>query len=180
VQKAIVGCFLLLVVSFAWGQEKIKIGYIDLQRAISESEAGKKAKDNFQSEVKRVESDLLKEKQEIERIKGELDKKGALLREEERSNLEREFQRRYNGYQRTMRDSQEELRQREGELTTRILKDLQAVVAEVGKSEKFTLIMERSQMLYSDQAIDITSRVLEIYNGRTGGKATAGKAPQGK
>ncbi len=179
-QKVIVSCVLLLGVSFAWGQEKIKIGYIDLQRAISESDAGKKAKDNFQSEVKRVESDLLKEKQEIERIKAEIDKKGALLREEERSNLEREFQRRAVGYQRTMRDSQEELRQREGELTGRIFKDLQAVVVEVGKSEKFTLILERSQMLYSDQGIDITSRVLDIYNGRTSGKATPGKTSQGK
>jgi Skp family chaperone for outer membrane proteins len=79
-----------------------------------------------------------------------------------------------------MRDSQEELRQRESELTARIVKDLQAVVVEVGKSEKFTLILERSQMLYSDQAIDITSRVLDIYNGRASGKATAGKASQGK
>jgi outer membrane protein len=125
--------------------------------------------------VKRAEGDLIKEKQEIERLKGELDKKGALLRDEERNNLEREFQRRYVGYQRSVRDSQEELRQREGELTSQIVKDLQSVVVEVGKSEKFTLILERSQMLYSDQGIDITAKVLEIYNGRTGGKATKGK-----
>jgi Skp family chaperone for outer membrane proteins len=76
VQKAILTCVLLLGVSFAWAQEKIKIGYIDLQRAISESDAGKKAKDNFQSDVKRVESDLLKEKQEIERIENS---RGATL-----------------------------------------------------------------------------------------------------
>ena len=175
-KSVIVTVALLLMVSAAWGQDgKIKIGYIDLQRAISESEAGKKAKERFQSEVKRAEGDLIKEKQEIERLKGELDKKGALLRDEEKNNLEREFQRRYVGYQRSVRDSQEELRQREGELTSQIVKDLQSVVVEVGKSEKFTLIMERSQMLYSDQGIDITAKVLEIYNGRTGGKATKGK-----
>jgi Skp family chaperone for outer membrane proteins len=48
-----------------------------------------------------------------------------------------------------------------------ILKDLEQVVAEVGKAEKFTLILERSQILYSDQGIDITSRVIESYNSRT-------------
>lgn len=175
-KSVIVTVALLLMVSAAWGQDaKIKIGYIDLQRAISDSEAGKKAKERFQSEVKRAEGDLIKEKQEIERLKGELDKKGALLRDEERNNLEREFQRRYVGYQRSVRDSQEELRQREGELTSQIVKDLQSVVVEVGKNERFTLILERSQMLYSDQGIDITSKVVEIYNGRSAGKATKGK-----
>ncbi|MGH7847244.1 MAG: OmpH family outer membrane protein [Candidatus Binatia bacterium] len=175
-KSVIVTVALLLMVSAGWGQDtKVKIGYIDLQRAISESQAGKKAKEKFQSEVKRAEGELLKEKQEIERMKGELDKKGALLRDEERNNLEREFQRRYVGYQRSVRDSQEELRQREGELTSQIIKDLQSVVVEVGKNEKFTLILERSQMLYSDQGIDITPKVVEIYNGRTGGKATKGK-----
>ena len=175
-KSVIVTVALLLMVSAAWGQDaKIKIGYIDLQRAISESEAGKKAKERFQSEVKRAEGDFLKEKQEIERLKGELDKKGALLRDEERNNLEKEIQRRYVGYQRSVRDSQEELRRREVELTSQIVKDLQSVVVEVGKSEKFTLILERSQMLYGDPGIDITPKVVEIYNGRTGGKATKGK-----
>jgi len=37
----------------------------------------------------------------------------------------------------------------------------------VGKAEKFTLILERSQILYSDQAIDITTKVIDVYNSRT-------------
>jgi outer membrane protein len=179
VKSLIITCVLLLAAS-GWAQERVKIGYIDLQRAIRESESGKRAKDTFQSEVKRVEADLLKEKQEIERLKAEIDKKGALLRDEERGNLEREFQRRYVGYQRSMRDSQEELRQREGELTSRIIKELESVVVEVGKAEKFTLIFERSQLLYSDQGIDITAKVVELYNGRAGARPAAGKPAPAK
>ncbi|HWP56335.1 MAG TPA: OmpH family outer membrane protein [Candidatus Acidoferrales bacterium] len=175
-KSVIVTVFLCLLVSRAWGQDgRIKIGYIDLQRAINESEAGKKAKERFEAEVKRAEGELLREKQEVERLKTELDKKGPLLRDEERGNLERELERKYVGYQRSIRDSQEELRRRQGELTSQIVKDLQAVVVEVGKSEKFTLILERSQLLYSDQGIDITPRVVEIYNGRTAAKASKGK-----
>lgn len=166
---------LLLAVLPAAAQDRIKIGYIDLQRVIVESQAGKRAKERLQSEAKKAEAELLKERQEVERLKGEIDKKGALLKEEDRRNLEREFQRRYLGYQRSLRDSQEELRQREGEMTAEILKEVEKIVAEVGKSEKFTLILERSQLLYSDQGIDITPRVLEIYNSRSAGKAVKGK-----
>lgn len=147
-------------------QERVKIGFIDIQRAISDSQAGKRAKDKFQAQVKKVEAELMKEKQELERLKADLDKKGPLMKEEQRRTIEADLQRRYVNYQRTMSDHQQELRQRENALTADILKELEAIVNEVGKMDKFTLILERSQILYSDQAIDITNRVIEVYNNR--------------
>lgn len=167
---------LLILLSFpAWAEERIKIGFVDIQRAINESQAGKKAKEQFQTQVKKAESDLLKEKQEVERLKSEVDKKGPLLKDEERRNLEMDLQKRYLGYQRSMQDYQQELRQREGEMTADILRDLEKIVSELGKAEKFTFILERSQVLYSDHAVDITNRVVEIYNGRGAGKPTKSK-----
>jgi outer membrane protein len=69
-----------------------------------------------------------------------------------------------------MTDYQQHLRQREGEMTGDILKELEKIVSEVGKAEKFTLILERSQILYSDQGIDITNKVIEAYNSRAKSK----------
>jgi outer membrane protein len=157
---------LALSPALASAQEKIKIGFIDIQRAITESAAGKKAKARFDAQVKKAEGDLLKEKQELERLKSDFDKKGPLLKEDERRNLEADLQRRYLQYQRTGQDHQQELRQREGEMTNDILKELQQIVTDVGKAEKFTLIFERSQILYNDQAIDITNKVIETFNSR--------------
>jgi outer membrane protein len=151
-------------------QERVKIGFIDFQRAITESAAGKKAKARFDAHVKKAESDLLKDKQELERLKSDFDKKGPLLKDDERRNLEADLQRRYVQYQRTMQDHQQELRQREGEMTQDIIKDLQQIVTDIGKMEKFTLIFERSQILYHDQAIDITSKVIETFNSRAKSK----------
>lgn len=174
-KKRFVLLFLILFSLPAWAEEKIKIGFVDIQRAINESQAGKKAKERFQAQVKKAETDLLKEKQEVERLKGEVDKKGPLLKDEERRNIEMDLQRRIVGYQRTMQDYQQELRQREGEMTADILRDLEKIVTELGKAEKFSFILERSQVLYSDQAVDITNKVVEIYNNRTGGKPTKSK-----
>lgn len=157
--------FVLLLPAVASAQ--VKIGFIDVQRAISESAAGKRAKDRFQAQVKKAEADLLKEKNELERLKAELDKKGPLLKDDERRNLEGDLQRRYVTYQRSMSDQQQDLRQKEGEMTADILKELEKIVNEVGKAEKFTLILERSQILYSDQGIDITNKVIEVFNSRS-------------
>ena len=152
--------------SFVSAQERIRIGFIDIQRVIAESQAGKRAKDRFQAQVKKAEADLQKERQELERIRNDIDKKGPLLKDEERRNMEADFQKRSVNLQRTMGDYQQDLRQKESVMMSDILKELEAIVNEVGKAEKFTLILERSQILYSDQGIDITNKVIETYNSR--------------
>jgi outer membrane protein len=170
VKYGLVLVLLAVTSTFALAQDKVKIGFIDIQRAISESTAGKRAKERFQVQVKKAEADLLKEKAELERLKTDLDKKGQLMKEDERRNLEADLQRRYVNYQRSAGDYQQELRQKEGEMMSDILKELEGIVNEVGKSEKFLLILERSQILYSDQGIDLTNKVIELYNNRTKAK----------
>jgi len=119
--------FWLVLISLAlsWtvasAQDRVKVGFIDIQRAISESQPGKRAREKFQAQVKKVESELLKEKIELERLKNDLDKKGSVLKEDERRSLETDLQKRFVNYQRSMSDFQQELRQKEGEMTGDIL-----------------------------------------------------------
>ena len=158
--------WLLILSAPVLAQDKIKIGFIDIQRVIQESQAGKRAKERFQAQVKKAESDIMKERQDLDRLKSDLEKKGPLMKEEERRNMESDFQKRSVALQRSMSDYQAELQQKNNQLMADILKDLEAIVNEVGKADKFTLILERSQILYSDQGIDITSKVIETYNNR--------------
>jgi outer membrane protein len=155
---------LALMPESAWAQQQLKIGFLDVQRVLSESQAGKRARDRFQADIKKAESDALRDKNELERMKADLDKKGPLMKEEERRNLEADLEKRYVNYQRLMNDTQQLLQKKDRDMTNDILKELEKVVAEVGKSDKFTLILERSQILYSDQGIDITKRVFEVFN----------------
>lgn len=157
---------LVLGYSLSFAQDRIKIGYVDIQRVIAESQAGKRARERFQAQIKKAEADVMKERQELERLKSDLDKKGPLLREDERRNIESDLQKRSVILQRSMADHQQELQAKNNEMMSEILKELEKIVNEVGKADKFTMILERSQILYSDQGIDITSKVIETYNSR--------------
>ena len=152
--------------SMAMAQERVRIGFVDVQRVIGESQAGKRAKDRFQAQIKKAEADVIKERSDLERLRADLDKKGPLLKDEERRNMEADFQKRSVNLQRTMGDYQQDLRQKENEMMSDILKELEGVVSDLGKSEKYTVILERSQILYSDQGTDITNKVIEAYNSR--------------
>ena len=112
---------------------------------------GKRAGERLQAQLKKAEADTLKERQDLERLRADLEKKGPLLKEEERRNLELDFQKRSVTLQRTMGDLQQEIQLREREMMQDILKDLEGVVNEIGKADKFTLILDRSQILFGDQ-----------------------------
>lgn len=159
---------LLLGLSWApvWAQERLKIGVIDVQRVVAESAAGKRAGENLKAQVKKAEADTLKERQDLERLRNDLDKKGPLLKEEERRSLEMDFQKRSVSLQRTMGDLQQEIQLKEREMMQSILKDLEVVVGEFGKAEKFTVILARQQLLFVDQGVDITNKVIEAFNSR--------------
>jgi outer membrane protein len=159
----------LLVAGPAVWAEEFKLGTVDLQRALNECDAGKKAKENFKTQVDKLQAELAKQKGEIEKIKDEVEKKGMVLKDEERKNVERDYQKRLRDFQRTYKDSQAELQQRDNELTGEILRELQEVIAEWGAKQNFTLVLEASNtgaVLYNSRAVDITEQVIQEYNGK--------------
>jgi outer membrane protein len=158
---------MLGVVSPAFGQA-LKVGFVNIQKAISESRAGERARKKFEGTIKAKEAALAREKQTIERLKRDLEKKALLLKADERVSLQRDFQKRVRDYERQMNDAQEELQIQERQMTAEILQDLQKIVEEIGKSQRFTLILDRSQLLYTDKGIDITNEVIQLYNRRLG------------
>jgi outer membrane protein len=157
---------LVCVPAVAWAQEALKIGYVDLQRALNESEAGKKAKESFKSEVDRMEQSLEKRKNEVEKLKDELEKKGLLLREEERDTLERDYRQKLRDFERLYKDSQQELQIRDRDMTGRILEELRQVIQGMGEQGNYTVILEGNNtvVLYGAKAIDLTDTVIKTYN----------------
>ncbi len=149
----------------AWGQE-LKVGFVNLQKAMIESKRGKEARAAFQDSVQRRQEALAKERASIEKQKSELEKQALLMKASERAKAQRRLQLRVRDWERDSRDMREELSLRERELTDSILKDLQKIIAEFGRTSNFTMILERGQLLYTDKGTDITDNVISLYDER--------------
>ena len=152
--------------------QEIKIGYVDLQRALNECDAGKRAKEEFKRQVDRLQVSLEKQKGDIEKLKDQLEKKASVMKEDERRNLELDYRRRLRDFERSYKDSQGELQLKDNELTSDILKELQVVIQAYGQREGYTLILENSSstVLFSSQNADLTDRVIDEFNRQSKGK----------
>jgi outer membrane protein len=146
----------------------LKIGIVDLQRALNESSAGRKAKDQFKGEFEKMQDGLKREKDQLDRMKDDLDKKSVVLKDDQRKNMADDFERRRRDLRRKLEDSDAELRKKDQELTGSILKDLAVVIQQMGEREGYTVILENSSssVLYGAKTIDMTDAVIKAFDAK--------------
>ena len=154
------------VASLSLADQEIKIGYVDLQKAVSGSDAGKEARLIFQSEVERRQKDLDAMKDNLEKFKEELENQGYLLSEETRLKKEKEYQDRLKEVQRFYKDSQDELQAKDIQLTKKLITEIRIIINNIGKQKNYTAIFEKNEgtLLYADTAIDLTSEIIKKNN----------------
>ena len=154
-----------LTVAPAWA-ETPKIAYIDLQKALNLSEAGKEAKEKIKEQVQTYDKEVKERQDELKKLKEDLEKQVMLLSEEARNVKERDYQQKVKDYQRFTKDIQESLQQMDTDYTRKILEDLLEVAQNIGKSEGYTMILEKteSSIVYADESIDMTDEVIKVFN----------------
>jgi outer membrane protein len=148
------------------GAQNFKFGYVDIQRAVTESAAGKDAMEKFKGTVSRMEAAILAEKEQIERLGETMQKQSMMLTDDIRREREKELLRRQRDYERQVKDSQTELQIKEAELTNDILEELLPIIQKYGKDNNFTIIFEKSDkvLLYAVDSLNVTDAVLALFD----------------
>ena len=148
------------------GAADYKLGFVSLDRAAAESMAGKEARETFEAQYKKIEAEIMKEKEDIEKMGETFQKQGMMLTGDVRREKEKELVRRQRDYERMVKDSEAELKIKQAELTNDMLEDLIPIVQKYGQENKFTFIFEqaKSALLYGDEALDCTDAIISLYD----------------
>ena len=151
---------------------EIKLGFVDLQRALNECDAGKGARERFLGEMEAKQARLRKEKEALDSKREEFDKKAMLLREKERQSMEQQLEDQGLAFKRKYEDYQKELKRMDSEYTGTILKDLETIIGTLGSEGGYTVIfeMQNSGIVYGDPAADLTDEIIRRYNEHGGKK----------
>ena len=163
---------LLLTCVFNAHGADMKIGFVDLNKALNESENGKNATEALENMVKSKKSVLIEKEKELKILDNEVKKQASVLTPESMKSKTEEFNKLYKNYQRMVKDFQEEVQKKEAELTRQIQEDLIKTVQNIGEKEKFYIILEKnaSGILHAQKDIDLTDMVIKQYNEMSGNK----------
>ena len=174
-----------ILCALAWGQAQAapqKIGYVDLQRTLNETKAGKAARDRLESDKKKKQGEIDRQQAALKKEFGDFEKQKLVLKDDARMKKERELQDKYVALQQKFMELQQELSKSEAKLTRDILEKAGKIIEDIAKSQGYTMIVEKNEgaVLYADPSNDITSELNKRLDSMPGGKAPAGGKPKSK
>ena len=144
----------------------LRVAVVDMQRALNECEAGKKAKDQVKGKFEKSQEQLKRQREDLDRLKEDYDRKALVLKEEERRNLEKDLENRSLDFKRRYEDFQRDLKRTDAELTSSIVEELYEIVRDYGAKNAYSLVLEASSgaLLYNDKTVDVTEEIVKLHN----------------
>ena len=107
---------------------EIKIGYVDLRKALQDTSAGKKAQKDLKKEYDAKKEELEKKEKDLKAMNDDLDKKKLVLSDEVKQKKQIELQQEMGKFQQQVQATQAALQKKEREMTQPILEKLQELL----------------------------------------------------
>jgi outer membrane protein len=142
----------------------VKIGVIDTQKIMRESNAAKNARAVFLKDVEAKRSVFNAKQKVVQDLQEEIKNKGKDMEASVRNEKTEKLSQEVKELDRLKTDLEEELKKKDTELTQKLLKEIQDIVTEYRKKEKYSIIYEKQTLVAYDEAIDITDKIIKLYD----------------
>ena len=161
VAQFLIAAGFLLSTSAAFAED-FKIGYVDMQRALNETDDGRKAKEKLKKDME------------------DLEKKRTLLPADKVREKEAELRTRLEKVQQTYVRHQQTLSAAEQKETAKIFERMTGIIQQIAAAENFSMIVDKSALVFAKPHLDLTNELIRRYNGgasKAGPAAPGNKAP---
>jgi outer membrane protein len=162
-----------LVASPAWAE--LKIGVVDYGRLVEESPQAKSALDSIRTEFTPRQRDLQNQQATLKAKEDRLQKDGATMSQDQRTNSEKDLRDSYRELQRKQSEVQDDFNARRNEEMSRLQKILIEQVRIYAKAQNFDLVIADG-VIYTTPTIDITPAILAQLQANPGAGASHAKA----
>jgi outer membrane protein len=169
VHKVIV--LLALAALLAWGtaatdDQPIKVGVVDIDRAISSTDEGKAAREEFARKQREAEAKIQPLVERYQALEEEMKAKKFVLSDEALFQKQLDLVEMRNQIQSKMKEIEGQMKVDQKRLEGPLIAKLGAIIEDIGKNQGFALILRRGApgFLYTREALDVTDLVIEKYN----------------
>jgi outer membrane protein len=144
--------------------EELKVAVVDLYKAISETEDGRKAKQQLEGYFEKKQKKLDSKSEDLKEKMEDLKKKEKVLDQDEYKDEVEALQEEIVTLQGTYAEYQKQVLDKEMKLTEPILEKLEEILKRIGQKEGFTVILRKEAVAWAPNYTDITDKVIQEYN----------------
>jgi outer membrane protein len=165
IRTALVTTILLSLFARPVRAEDVKIGIVDLRRALAETDEGKKARSTLKRDFDKKQKELDEQQEALKKAIEDLNKKRTLLPAETVRQKEAELQERVGKVQQTYMRHQQDLAAKEEQATAPIVDRLTRIIGKIAAAENFTIVLDKSAgVVFAKPHLDMTNEVIRRFN----------------
>ena len=142
--------------------QEVKIGYVNSERILRETNLAKAAETKLQAEFGRREKALLDQENKLRAAAEKLDKDSPAISDVERGRRQRELIEQDRDLQRKRREFNEDVAQRKSEETAALVEKANKVIKKIFEDDKYDLIVQDA--IHASPRVDITKKVIDQLN----------------
>ena len=143
---------------------ELKLGYVNLQKALNECLAGKEAVLELEAETKKRQEQIDVKQEDLKKLNEEIEKKKTVWSADMQEQKQKELQSRMQEFQRFYLQSNDDLKRREQEKKTVIVKDLIEIAKPLAKEKGYTFLFELQGLIYGPLEADLTNDLIKAYD----------------
>ena len=163
----------------AAARAEVKLGYVDVQRALTEVEEGRAAKARLQKFADTKEKELNQEQESLRKEKELLDRQASAMSEETRTSKQTDLQKKLYELAQRMEKARLEMAQKERQELQTIVQKMDGVISLIAEREGFTMVFDKSAgLVYAPAHLDVTNDLVRLYNDKYKSGAKKEGAPK--
>ena len=143
--------------------QDLRIGFVNLERILRDSNSAKAAQTKLEQEFSRREKEVQALATQLKSASEKFEREAPTLPESQRTARQRQLVEQDRDFQRKQREFQEDLNTRKNEELQGVLERANRVIRQVAEAEKFDLVIQEA--VYINPKHDITDKVLSGLNG---------------
>ena len=166
---AILGVCVAFVLAWAemvWAAQPIKIGVVDVQQVLNQSQRGQAVKQKLEQERVGRQKELDARQQELVKLQQEYEKQAPVLSEQAKREKKEAVERRFRDARRVAEDANRDFEKKVREAEMETTREIFAVIQEYGKDQGFSVVLERSSIVFGAAAVDVTADIIKRYDGK--------------
>ena len=171
--------FALPQMADAQQQSGQRVGVVDVQRAVMQTEDGLRAQATLKKLFDAKQVELNRRQAELQKQKEDIDKQAKVISKEAYSKRLEELQKQMMELQTVFVDYNKELDKKQKELTEPIFEKIMGIVKRIATTENFDLVVDKATVAYVRTDLDLTDKCIQMYNSGGAGApapATSGSA----
>lgn len=142
----------------------VRIGYVDVQKTLNESIAGRAAKDELQGIVQKTQEAINEKVAEKEKLQTELEKQAIVLSPEARREKTDMLEKMERDLQRMIADANTTVSKKQRDLEISILDEIKDIIDDIAKEKGYTLVIPAEMIIYSVEDAELTEEIIKRYD----------------